>query len=364
MRDATRRRRAAGISVSVGLALALLCAAAAPAAARTERVRWRYAAPERVDGFRVHVGTDVLVGVGLVIDVGKPTADGNVYEYALELGDDAVVYVAISAYAGSAVSELSNQVKYKPGGASRPPPDGEPEKTDALVERFGSYDVGDDPAGWLDTGPGATRGANDSLFAVARVKGNRTLTTESELGDIHSHYLTPESPSWTHYEFRGRMRIDDPDGGVGVTVLSQFPGRDAYYRIRRSATASDGEFAMAPHPEGYAMRCESVSTGTKPGKKRWYRFRVQVAADEGETVVRAKVWRGKAPEPKKWQVECVDDSPTRLVNGAPGVWSAGPGAKHWDDLRVIPLEPGVVGGGTRRAKPANPPGKPVLMDGN
>ena len=362
-----------GLSVLVAL---LAMATADPAAARTERIRWKYSAPERAQGFKVHVGTESGV-YGQVIDVGKPTPSGNVYEYGLEVADDVDVFVVISAYAGGQASKLSNQVRHKPrggggnggggvggggggGGGENPPPDEDPE-TVALVERFGSYEIGDDPEGWLDTGPGATRGANDALFAVSRVRGNRTLTTESELTDIHSHYVTPESQAWTHYEFRGRMRIDDPDGGVGITVLSQFPGRDAYYRIRRNASSADGEFTMAPRPEGYAIRCESASTGVSAGKKRWYRFRVQVSVDEGETLIRAKVWRRIHPEPRKWQVQCVDDSPARLVQGAPGVWSAGPGAKHWDDLRVIPLEPGVVEGGNRRAKPSQIPGAPVLI---
>ena len=371
-----------GLQGGLTAILALFAIAAAdPAAARTERIRWKYPAPDRVGGFRVHVGPE-SGAYGQVIDAGKPTPSGNVYEYGLEVADDAVVFVAISAYAGSASSALSNEVRHKPKGVGRPPggkpdepdqpdqpdepdePDEPDPDPDRLVERFGSYEVGEDPTGWLDTGPGATRGADDSLFAVARVKRNRTLTTESELPDIHSHYVTAESQGWTHYEFRGRMRIDDPDGGVGVTVLSQFPNRDAYYRIRRNASASEGEFTMAPRPEGYAVRCESSSTGVSPGKKRWYRFRVQVAAEDGETVIRAKVWRGVRPEPRKWQVECVDDSPTRLLQGVPGVWSAGPGGKHWDDLRVIPLDSGVVEGGAGRKskKPVQAPGTPVLIE--
>jgi hypothetical protein len=359
-----------GLQGGLTAILALLAIAAAdPAAARTERIRWKHPAPDRVVGFRVHVGSESGT-YGQVIDAGKPAPSGNVYEYGLEVADDAVVFVAVSAYAGSESSALSNEVRHKPKGAGRPPggkpdePDEPDPDPDRLVERFGSYEVGEDPTGWLDTGPGATRGVDDSLFAVARVKRNRTLTTESELPDIHSHYVTAESQGWTHYEFRGRMRIDDPDGGVGITVLSQFPNRDAYYRIRRNASAAEGEFIMSPRPEGYAVRCESSSTGVKPGKKRWYRFRVQVAAEDGKTLIRAKVWRGVRPEPAKWQVECVDDSPTRLLQGVPGVWSAGPGAKHWDDLRVIPLDSGVVEGGDarKRKKPAQAPGTPVLIE--
>ena len=80
--------------------------------------------------------------------------------------------------------------------------------------------------------------------------------------------------------------------------------------------------------------------------------------------MRAKVWRGLRGEPRKWQSQCVDDSPSRLMQGAPGVWSAGPGAKHWDDLRVIPLDSGVferagtgpceAGQGAREGRPEKP----------
>jgi hypothetical protein len=363
MRDAARRRASRFLSCATG-ALAVL-AAAAPASARTERIRWRYPAPDRVEGFKIHIG-QVSDAYGKVVDVGKPAQSGSVYEAEIEVPDLAVIFVAVSAYAGDAESALSNQVTHKPkrgGGAGKPPKE---EPDDALVERFGSYEVGEDPAGWVDTGPDAVRGSDDALFSVSRGRGNAMLTTRSELSDIHSHYLTETSPTWTHYEFRGRMKVDDPAGGVGVTVLSQFPGRDAYYRIRRSADAANGEFAMAPHPDGYAISCTSSESGVEPSHERWYRFRVQVAADDGATLVRAKVWRGTHRQPKNWQIECVDDAPTRLTQGAPGVWSSGPGAKHWDDLRVIPLEPGVVeAAGARRSKsgkaPGLAPGKPVLI---
>jgi hypothetical protein len=352
-----RLRRSIGMA---GLGAVVGILAASPADARTERIRWKYPAPDLVSGFHIHVGA-ASREYDQVIDAGKPTANANVYEYQLEVADDAVVFVAISAYAAEGESRLSNQVKHKPPR----PDDGKKDEWDVLRERFGEYEVGDNPAFWLDTGPGAARGSDDSLFTIGQIGRNETLMTASALDDIHSHYVTPRSATWSRYEYRGRMRIDDPAGGVGVTVLSQYPAQDAYYRVRRDAGVAGGEFAMSPHPNGYAIRCESATTGVVPEAERWYRFRIQVAAEDGETLVRAKVWRSRTPEPRKWQIECIDDAPTRLVEGAPGVWSGGPGAKHWDDLKVVPLASGkvVVGEGKgRRAKPAAPPAKPVLID--
>ena len=52
------------------------------------------------------------------------------------------------------------------------------------------------------------------------------------------------------------------------------------------------------------------------------------------TLVRANVWRELEAEPEGWAIDCEDTAPDRLTSGRVGVWSMGPGAKRWDDLRV------------------------------
>jgi len=395
----------------LGLAAGLAALGGAlPAEARVEAVRWRYSAPGRVSGFRIHVGA-TPGNYTQVIDAGKPQRNANdVYTYQVNVADNTTVYVAVSAYDGQQQSPLSN-VTTRPGAAPPPPPPAnpppgnpppgnpppnnpppsnpppsnpppsnppptsgphhQPDRPDSpdsandskLRERFSSYEEGASPPGWVATGPG-NRDAGDPLFSVLSLKKNKVLATTSTTSDIYSHYVTSESVTWSRYEFTGRMRIDDRAAGIGVTVLSQHPDRDSYYRVRRGSNAGgadshggnpgQADFQMAPRPDRPAG-CTLAATGVTPEPDRWYRFRVQVAAEADGTSVRAKVWKRGSAQPKAWQIDCFDTSEQRLLRGVPGVWSAGPGTKMWDDLTVEPLREA-----PKRDRHGAPPGKPIL----
>jgi len=195
---------------------------------------------------------------------------------------------------------------------------------------------------------------DDSLFGVADLGGNHVFGTSSTKTNIHSHYVSSESAGWSAYEFRGRMLITDPNGGIGVTVHSQYPNTDAYYRIMRWG---DGDFYMEPHPYPTPIDCESSRTGVVPQIDRWYRFRLEVVPGEVSTSIRAKVWQDGTSEPTTWQVRCEDLLSDRLDSGTVGVWSMSRGSKYWDDLEVIAPAGGI---------PLGRPGKPqiILPDGS
>jgi hypothetical protein len=407
----------------LGLAACLAALGSAlPAEARVEAVRWRYSEPGRVTGFRIHVGT-TPGAYTQVIDAGKPQRNANgVYAREISVADGATVYVAVSAYDGQQQSPLSN-VTTRSGTApppnnpppnnpppnnpppnnpppnnpppsnpppsnpppsnpppGNPPPDSaphhQPDRPDGpdrpapdeskLRERFSGYEEGASPDGWVDTGPG-NRDASDPLFGVLSLKKNKVLATSSTANDIYSHYVTSASVNWSRYEFTGRMLVDDPAAGIGITVLSQHPDRDAYYRVRSNGSdgggggaglhggsASPADFQVAPRPDRPAG-CTLAATGVTPEADVWYRFRVQVAAEPEGTHLRAKVWKRGSSQPKAWQIDCLDTSDQRLLRGVPGVWSSGPGTKMWDDLTVQPL-----GKAPKRERHGAPPGKPIL----
>jgi hypothetical protein len=234
------------------------------------------------------------------------------------------------------------------------------------AENFNGLSNGTDPSGWLDTGSANRTTPDDALFHVETMGGNRVYATDSEETNIHSHLVTRDSVHWSAYEFSGRMRITDANGGIGVTVLSRYPGEDAYYRVRRHQGAATEAFHMAPHPDGHTVACASASTQLVPKAGTWYRFRFQAVADAGSTALRAKVWLDGAIEPPAWQIDCHDDSASRLTEGPPGLWAMGPGKKFWDDLRVSALEEGGAsgslsgGGGTGSSGASQPPAPPVL----
>jgi hypothetical protein len=107
-----RRRLAAGLALGLGLA------AAGAAEARSLTLRWRFSAPERAAGFRVHVGSRPGVYTH-TIDVGKPAPDADgVFRASIEVPDHEPVFLAVSAYGERGEeSARSNESVRAPGPA-------------------------------------------------------------------------------------------------------------------------------------------------------------------------------------------------------------------------------------------------------
>lgn len=124
------------------------------------------------------------------------------------------------------------------------------------------------------------------------------------------------------------------DGGIGITIYSQYPQADGYYRLRRYGWRS---FQLDPHPDNEILCSGERDTGVIPQPNTWYHFRFQVLDNEQGTRLRAKIWAEEGTEPADWQIDCVDEEAT-FTSGKPGLWAMGPGIKLWDDLEVRPLD--------------------------
>jgi hypothetical protein len=84
--------------LSVLAACAALCLAAVAARAEMVTLRWRYPAPERVAGFRAHLG-GAPGAYTRTIDLGRPTPDAaGVYRARVEVDDGERTHLAVSAY--------------------------------------------------------------------------------------------------------------------------------------------------------------------------------------------------------------------------------------------------------------------------
>ncbi|MEM7261231.1 MAG: hypothetical protein AAF488_04515 [Planctomycetota bacterium] len=226
-----------------------------------------------------------------------------------------------------------------------------------LSENFDTYAADENPLGWEDTAAGNSLTIEDSLFTVADDGVNTYLQTTDEGTNIHSHVVGVDL-GVEGYETTGKFRITDPEGGIGVTVLSQYPSSHEYYRLRRFY--SNGFHLTA---NGTSFTSGTTETGVVPNVNTWYRFRVRVEVTETETTVRAMVWLDGDLEPLAWQAEAVDASANRLVGGTVGVWSFHDGAKQWDDLAArtyapprtdISLTTSVIGNGSVSTSPDQP----------
>ena len=136
------------------------------------------------------------------------------------------------------------------------------------VEDFEAYAVGENPADWLDTAANNSMMENDSLFKVFDLGGEKAFGTTSTLTNIHSHYFGADIEIDSGYEYTGRMMMTASTSGIGVTFFSQYPGEDAYFRLRRYSSNS---FHIAPHPHGKNIS-GNTDTGVVPVPNKWYRF--------------------------------------------------------------------------------------------
>lgn len=213
-----------------------------------------------------------------------------------------------------------------------------------LSENFNSYGPDQDPTNWRDTRENNSRTADNSLFRTAQVGDAIAFGTRSERVNIHSHYNTPESLSWSNYVYTGRMYIGDPDGGgIGVTFYSRYPNtqvpegeHDYYYRLRRNP--ENPNFHISPHRGNGRTPNEIIQgprdSGVNPTRNTWYRFRIEVENTANRTNIRAKVWQEGTPEPAEFQIDAFDEASDRLAAGTVGLWTRSNGAKYFDDLHA------------------------------
>ena len=312
-----------------------LCALPLPAAIAAQvTIAWDKNSESDIAGYRMHYGT-TSGSYAYNADVGNYT---SCTISGLQEGE--TYYFAATAYNTNNIeSKLSEEIVHtipvKDSGGGGIPNEDEINIYGTDVEGFEAYATGENPMDWLDTAAKNSMKEDDSLFKIFDLGGEKAFGTTSTRTNIHSHYFGTDTVTDSGYEYTGRMMMTASTGGIGVTFFSQYPDKDAYYRLRRYSNKS---FHIAPHPDGTIISGDT-DTGVVPAPNKWYRFRVQVEDTGGRTDIRAKVWPDGTSEPVAWQVNAYDDSATRLTEGTIGVWSYSSGSKYWDDLAVGPVSP-------------------------
>lgn len=356
-----RRTYVGAACLAVGLLIPL------GAMAESRVVRWYHPDVSDVDGFLVLRGSAPNDTTDQQ-DVGVPTSTDGVFTYSVELLETPETYVTVVAYNADgqslpSESKLFGTAPATPpsGGGNPPPPEPDPELTDGeplFPPVSGALLAGDfsEPlsTAWVQTGANNSLAETSGLFDVRGVAGTNALSTTSDASNIHAHFVPSGSSSWTDYEVRGRFYVASSSGGVGVTLFSDYPNSDTYYRLRR--VGAEGEdFTLSAHPDiATAMTCSAPSTGVVPTAGSWYLFRLRAQDTGSGSRIEAKVWRQGAGEPGSWQARCDDDRGVRRTSGNIGVWSMGAGLKAWDDLEIVPLD-------GAPAPATGPPPPPVLV---
>ena len=332
------------VSIAILLSFAGQLLDPALASARTESLRWSHPNPQEVVRFELLFG-DVQGNYTETRNLGLPTPDGQgVYTDSFDVDDARSVYIVIRAI-GTSLSSAPSNVQLRAGQIAGDPPLVSP---NALLRVDFSQGGASD---WIDTQSNNSLTQDDSLFLVANVAGNPTLTTQSTQTNIHSHYAGNPS-EFSNVQLSGRLAIDHADAGIGVTLYSQYPNSDRYYRLKRDPGLP---FALSAHPSGGpGLSCAAATTGVIPEVGKWYDFELTVEDAGSQNRISASIWERGTSKPGSPQVVCSDSSSGRPGSGKFGVWSMGAGQKFWDDFEIVALSE--TGGGV-----SSPPEAPILI---
>ncbi len=285
------------------------------------------------DGVLVYIGTSAD-NLTQEIDLGfVPLGERDARWVDVTLDDQLDHYVAVATYidstSGQLISEPSSPHHF-PAVVPAPEPG-----TDSYFEDFESYALGSSPTDWLATGPSNSLVEDSSIFSIMQLAdGNRVYGTTSKQTNIHSHHITDGSASWQNYEFGGSFAVSESNANIGITLYSDYPNSDTYYRLRSYKGTS---FKLNSHGSSY-LKCEGITdTGVPLEGNRWYHFRFRASNEASGTHLQAKVWGHDSVEPGAWQVDCME-SQAILSAGQVGLWTMGSGEKVWDDLYLVSTE--------------------------
>jgi predicted MPP superfamily phosphohydrolase len=141
--------------------------------------------------------------------------------------------------------------------------------------------------------------------------------------------------SWSGYEVTCDVLTGDEEAGAALVVHSRYvAGEDRMIRLRRIKPEHGlpGTFYLVPH--GTALTGD-IDTGVEPEPDRWYRIRLRTEVEPGVVRVKARVWPADDPEPRGWQADAEDRSPSRVEAGTVGLWASAEGPVLYRDLRVM-----------------------------
>ena len=152
--------------------------------------------------------------------------------------------------------------------------------------------------------------------------GNRFLVKNPAARSIHRHRTLIGPSDWSNYTIEADLRATRtrrlvPDmglinGGYTLDVMG------AHQQIQlRSWTAE---------------RRMAVEVPFQWEADRWYRIKLRVDPNQGNAVIRGKVWLRESPEPEDWTIVAQDPHPVR--HGSPALYAYSPTPVYFDNVKV------------------------------
>jgi len=144
----------------------------------------------------------------------------------------------------------------------------------------------------------------------------------------YSEFNDTQAYSWSDYEVRSRLRMNNDQGvsGAGITVYSQIVDGDSdeyYLYIRTLEGESTGVFRLKGDEESSYVCLGDMLSDITPELGLWYYIKARVTTEPTRTRVVAKVWQDGFSEPTDWDINgtCDDLAGSGLEDGSVGLWA-------------------------------------------
>lgn len=186
---------------------------------------------------------------------------------------------------------------------------------------------------WYDTDyNNLASSAEVSYYGVVLHDGKLAMAFTPDGSNAHTHFIatSEDAYSWTDYEVTGSLKRNALTG-IGVTVFSDYPNSDTYYRLR--TYQSSNQWYITKHPDG---QLTDVPVTALSPTDQWLNYRILVQSGGTQTTISAKLWVDGSAEPAGWQAVAVDSDADRIQSGTVGYWAFGTsgGTNYHADLRI------------------------------
>ncbi|MCP4202584.1 MAG: PQQ-binding-like beta-propeller repeat protein [bacterium] len=160
-------------------------------------------------------------------------------------------------------------------------------------------------------------------FSVTDLNGNRVLTKGPSPIKIHRHITFLGHPAETDYTIEADI--------MGTKNRRRMPDIGLINSGYTLDLLGDHQRVQVRSWQAGLRMMQQIDFAWEPDV--WYRMKFEVRAQNGEALVRGKIWPRGEDEPSGWTLSATDPLP--IPSGAPGLSGFSPTPLYYDNIRVM-----------------------------
>jgi outer membrane protein assembly factor BamB len=159
-------------------------------------------------------------------------------------------------------------------------------------------------------------------FAVEEQEGNRVLAKGPSPAKIHRHITFLGPSDWSDYTIMADLKATRDGRKIGdVGVINS--------GYTMELMGGHQRLQIRSWPSALRMM-HQIDFEWEPDV--WYRMKLAVHDENGQAVIRGKVWKTDAEEPSDWSITTQDPLP--IEQGSPGLAGYSPAPVYYDNVEV------------------------------